>query len=44
MRLANGVLWPIPITLDVTPAFAEKVEIGETIDLRDREGVLNAAS
>ena len=42
MRLADGILWPIPITLDVTPAFAEKVEIGETIDLRDREGVLNA--
>ncbi len=42
MRLAGGELWPIPITLDVTPAFAEKVEIGETIDLRDREGVLNA--
>ena len=42
MRLASGVLWPIPITLDVTPAFADKIEIGETIDLRDREGVLNA--
>ena len=42
MRLASGVLWPIPITLDVSPAFAEKIEIGETIDLRDREGVLNA--
>ena len=42
MRLASGILWPIPITLDVTPAFAEKLEIGETIDLRDREGVLNA--
>ena len=42
MRLANGIIWPIPITLDVSPAFAEKVEIGETIDLRDREGVLNA--
>jgi len=42
MRLASGVLWPIPITLDVTPAFADMVEIGETIDLRDREGVLNA--
>ena len=42
MRLASGALWPIPITLDVSPAFAEKVEIGETIDLRDREGVLNA--
>jgi sulfate adenylyltransferase len=42
MRLASGILWPIPVTLDVTPAFAEKLELGETIDLRDREGVLNA--
>ncbi|MGE3290535.1 MAG: bifunctional sulfate adenylyltransferase/adenylylsulfate kinase [Geminicoccaceae bacterium] len=42
MRLADGVLWPMPITLDVAPAFADQVEIGETIDLRDREGVLNA--
>jgi sulfate adenylyltransferase len=42
MRLASGVLWPIPITLDVTPAFADRVEVGETVDLRDREGVLIA--
>ena len=42
MRLANGILWPIAITLDVTSAFADKLELGETIDLRDREGVLNA--
>lgn len=42
MRLASGLLWPIPITLDVTPAFADALEIGETIALRDREGVLLA--
>ena len=42
MRLASGALWPIPITLDVTPAFAEQLELGQTIDLRDREGVLVA--
>ena len=42
MRLADGVLWPIPITLDVTEAFAELVESGARIALRDSEGVLIA--
>ena len=43
MRLSNGVLWPIPITLDVTREFADKLSVGETIALRDREGVVIAA-
>ena len=42
MRLESGVLWPMPITLDVTEAFAEGFEDGETIALRDAEGVLIA--
>ncbi len=42
MRLADGVLWPIPITLDVTEAFAASVEPGARIALRDPEGVLIA--
>ena len=42
MRLTSGVLWPMPITLDVTPAFAEKLKVGDTIALRDGEGVLIA--
>src|SRR5690606_1082242 len=42
MRLADGTLWPMPITLDVTEEFAEKVEIGRDIALRDAEGVLLA--
>ena len=42
MRLASGVLWPIPITLDVSEAFAEGIDIGATIALRDAEGVLIA--
>jgi len=41
-RLQNGVLWPIPITLDVTQEFAAGIEIGETIALRDEEGVIIA--
>jgi sulfate adenylyltransferase len=39
-RLASGVIWPMPITLDVTPAFADKIKEGATIALRDAEGVL----
>ena len=42
MRLTNGVLWPIPVNLDVSEAFAKGVKEGETIALRDAEGVLIA--
>ncbi len=42
MRLADGSLWPIPITLDVSEAFAEKVAPGQDVALRDQEGVILA--
>ncbi|HVY65643.1 MAG TPA: bifunctional sulfate adenylyltransferase/adenylylsulfate kinase [Gammaproteobacteria bacterium] len=42
MRLASGVLWPMPITLDVKPEFADKLKAGASIALRDGEGVLIA--
>jgi sulfate adenylyltransferase len=42
MRLESGVLWTIPITLDVTEAFADELKKGERIALRDQEGVLLA--
>ena len=42
MRTADGALWPIPITLDVKSAFAETIEIGQDIALRDQEGVILA--
>ncbi len=42
MRLESGVLWPMPITLDVTEAFAEQLKTGKRIALRDQEGVLLA--
>lgn len=42
MRLVNGLLWPIPITLDVSETFASSLHLGETIALRDIEGLLLA--
>ncbi|GGL60061.1 bifunctional sulfate adenylyltransferase/adenylylsulfate kinase [Wenxinia marina] len=42
MRLANGALWPIPVTLDVSEKFAEGIEVGSDIALRDQEGVILA--
>ncbi|MCE0505224.1 bifunctional sulfate adenylyltransferase/adenylylsulfate kinase [Roseivivax sp. GX 12232] len=42
MRLADGSLWPMPITLDVSEAFAEGIEEGQDIALRDQEGVILA--
>jgi sulfate adenylyltransferase len=43
MRLANGTLWPMPITLDVTEDFAKKLTAGSSkIALRDPEGVMLA--
>ena len=42
MRLEDGSLWPMPITLDVGEAFAEKLNIGQDIALRDQEGVILA--
>jgi sulfate adenylyltransferase len=42
MRLADGALFPIPITLDVSEAFADKVAPGQDIALRDAEGVVLA--
>lgn len=37
MRLTDGTLWPMPITLDVGQHFAQQLEIGETIVLLDQE-------
>jgi sulfate adenylyltransferase len=38
MRLADGTLWPIPITLDVKPEMAATFRPGDRIALRDPEG------
>ncbi len=42
MRLADGTLWPMPITLDVSEEFAGSVAPGQEIALRDQEGVILA--
>ena len=42
MRLKDGSLWPMPITLDVSQVFADKIEPGQDIALRDQEGVILA--
>lgn len=42
MRLSDGTLWPIPITLDVSEAFASDLSRGHEVALRDAEGVLIA--
>ena len=43
MRLASGILWPIPITLDVNEDFAKSLSAGRSkIALRDPEGVMLA--
>jgi sulfate adenylyltransferase len=43
MRLASGLLWPIPIVLDVPADLARRVAPGTSLALRDAEGVLLAA-
>lgn len=42
MRMADGTLWPMPITLDVSEKFADAIEPGQDIALRDAEGVILA--
>jgi len=43
MRLSDGTLWPIPVTLDVTDELAAQVGPGASVALRDPEGVMLAA-
>ena len=43
MRLSDGTLWPIPITLDLTEEAASGLASGTTVALRDDEGVMVAA-
>ena len=42
MRLSDGLLWPVPICLDVTEDTAKSLSKGQTIALRDAEGFMPA--
>jgi len=42
IRLEDGTLWPIPITLDVTEEFSSTLEVGQQISLKDKEGFIVA--
>ena len=42
MRLGDGTLWPVPITLDVPDALASSLSPGSRLALRDEEGVMLA--
>jgi len=43
MRLRDGTLWPIPITLDVSENVARSISPGSMLALRDPEGAMLAA-
>ncbi len=42
LRLADGTLWPMPVTLDVPEEFAATALPGTSVALRDGEGVMLA--
>lgn len=42
MRLPSGLLWPIPVVLDVSEELAHELSPGKPLALRDPEGVLIA--
>ena len=42
MRLRNGLIWPMPVVLDLPAEFAKKLNPGAALALRDPEGVMLA--
>ena len=43
MRLSNGLVWPIPVVLDLPSELAKQLKPGTPLALRDPEGVMLAA-
>lgn len=42
LSLPDGTLWPVPIVLDVSEPFADKLSVGDRVALRDGEGFMPA--
>lgn len=42
MRLCDGTIWPMPVCLDVGEAFAQRLQRGQRIAIRDEEGFMLA--
>ncbi|MCG6910621.1 MAG: bifunctional sulfate adenylyltransferase/adenylylsulfate kinase [Deltaproteobacteria bacterium] len=42
MRLQDGLLWPMPVCLDVSATQSQSLETGQSVTLRDPEGFLLA--
>ena len=42
MRLANGIVWPLPIVLDVSEVTADQLSLGEIVGLTNEQGEVMA--
>src|SRR3972149_4294622 len=42
MRLANGIVWPLPVVLDVSEETAHELSIGQVVGLTDEQGEVMA--
>jgi sulfate adenylyltransferase len=42
MRLTNGLIWPMPVVLDLPTEFSKKLQAGASLALRDPEGMILA--
>ncbi len=43
MRLADGTFWPVPVVLNIPDELADSLASGDSVALRDGEGVMIAA-